>query len=131
MLMSRFLRLVLLADAGATAATGLLLAAASRPLESWLNIPADLLFYSGVALLPYAAFVFYLASQEHVSRAAVWTVVVCNAAWAIDSVLLLTTGWIAPTTLGYAFVIAQAVVVAVFCELQVTGLRRAPALRAA
>jgi hypothetical protein len=126
--MSRFLRLVLLADAVATAATGVLLATASAPLDRWLNIPAPLLFYAGLVLLPYAAFVAYLALQPHVSRTAVWAVVLCNAAWAVDSVLLLATGWIAPSAFGYAFVIAQAVVVAAFCELQFTGIRRAPAM---
>jgi hypothetical protein len=131
MLMSRFLRLVLVADAAATAVSGVLMVAASGPLERWLNIPAALVFYAGLVLLPYAAFVGYLAAQPQVPRAAVWAVVVCNAAWAIDSVLLLATGWITPSAFGYAFVIAQAVVVAVFCELQFTGLRRAAALRVA
>jgi hypothetical protein len=35
------------------------------------------------------------------------------------------TGWVAPTWLGYAFVLVQAVVVALFAELQFFGLRRA------
>ena len=124
MTMTTFLRNALLADAVATTATGVLLAAASTWLEAWLNIPAALLFYAGALLIPFAAFVLYLAAQRHVSRAAVWTVVVCNALWAIDSILLLTTGWIAPSMLGYTFVIAQALVVAAFCELQFAGLRR-------
>ena len=38
--------------------------------------------------------------------------------------MLLLSGWIEPTGLGYAFVIFQAVVVGVFAELQVMGLRR-------
>jgi hypothetical protein len=58
----------------------------------------------------------------------VWTVIACNAVWAVDSLLLLTTGWISPSTLGYAFVIGQAAVVAVFCELQFSAVRRIPAL---
>jgi hypothetical protein len=128
MMMSRFLRMVLLADAIATTATGVLMLATSRLLESWLNIPASLLFFAGAVLVPYAAFVFYLAAQRHVSRAAVWAVIVCNAVWALDSVLLLATGWISPSALGYAFVIFQALVVAAFCELQFTGLRRARAV---
>jgi hypothetical protein len=123
MQMSRFLRLVLLADAAATVATGALLAAASAALETWLSIPSSLLFYAGIVLLPYAAFVFYLASQDRVSRATVWVVIGCNAVWAIDSVLLLATGWIAPSTLGYIFVIGQAIIVAAFCQLQFSALR--------
>jgi len=125
MMMTTFLRNALLADAVATAATGILLAAAATWLEGLLNIPATLLFYAGAALIPFATFVFYLSTRNHVSRAAVWTVVTCNALWTIDSLLLLTSGWVAPSMLGYAFVVAQALVVAAFCELQFTGLRRA------
>ena len=125
MMMTTFLRTALLADAAATAATGILLATAASWLEGWLNIPAPLLVYAGAALIPFAMFVFYLTTRNHVSRAAVWTVVGCNALWTIDSFLLLASGWVAPSMLGYAFVIAQALVVAAFCELQFTGLRRA------
>jgi hypothetical protein len=125
MQMTPFLRFVLLADAAATAATGVLMAGASQMLESWLHLPAPLLFYAGILLLPYAAGVLYLARRSNVSRLAVWMVIGGNAVWAIDSLLLLATGWVTPSTLGYVFVIAQAAVVAAFCELQFTGLRRA------
>ena len=43
------------------------------------------------------------------------------------SIGLLVSGWVAPTALGYAFVIAQAIVVGVFAELQFVGLRRSEA----
>lgn len=124
MLMSRFLRRVLIADAVATGAAGLLMFGLSGWLEPWLNVPASLLFFAGLALLPYTACVAYLSTRATVSRAAIWAVVLCNAAWAFDSVVLLATGWITPSTLGYAFVILQAAVVAVFCELQLMGMRR-------
>ncbi len=47
-----------------------------------------------------------------------------NAVWAADCVILLVSGWVAPTGLGYGFVIAQALVVALLAELQYFGLRR-------
>ena len=47
--------------------------------------------------------------------------------WVAGSVGLLLGGFVAPTVLGYAFVIFQAVVVGVFAELQVMGLRRSAA----
>ena len=125
MMMTTFLRNALVADAIATAATGILLAAASNWLEGWLDIPATLLFYAGAALIPFAGFVLYLSARNQISRWAMWTVVVCNALWVIDSFLLLASGWITPSMLGYAFVIAQALVVAAFCKLQFTGLKRA------
>lgn len=125
MLMTRFLRVVLFADAGATAATGLLAATGSTMLQAHLGLPAPLLLYSGIALLPYAAGVAYVAAQSQISRGSVWIIVAANAAWAVDSLILLVLGWVHPTPLAYAFVIGQALVVAVFCELQLIGLRRA------
>jgi hypothetical protein len=48
--------------------------------------------------------------------------------WAAASGLLLASGWVAPTALGYAFVIGQAAVVALLGELQYVGLRRPVAM---
>ena len=53
--------------------------------------------------------------------------IVANAVWSADSLLLLVTGWVQPTAAGTAFVIAQAVAVAVYAELQFVGLRRSDA----
>ena len=121
---SPFLRRVLVADALASGATGLLMALGPDLLERLLALPSALLLYAGLALLPYAAVVAWLAARASMPRAAVWAVIACNAAWAADSLLLLASGWVAPTALGYAFVVAQAFVVALFAELQFLGLRR-------
>jgi hypothetical protein len=58
------------------------------------------------------------------SRPAVWVIIVANAAWTAASLLLLVSGWVTPTTLGYLFVVVQAAAVAIFAELQWLGLRR-------
>ena len=78
-------------------------------------------------LLPYVAFVIYWATREDASRPAVWAIIVANVLWAAASALLLVSGWVAPTALGYAFVIGQAAVVALLAELQYVGLRGRPA----
>jgi hypothetical protein len=75
-------------------------------------------------VLPVAALIAYLARREHLSRIGVWAVIVCNAMWAADSILLLLSAWVEPTRLGHAFVIAQALAVAVFAQLEYFGLRR-------
>jgi hypothetical protein len=75
-------------------------------------------------LLPFAVAVAWLARRDEVSPAGVWAVIAANALWAVDSVVLLFTGWVAPTMLGYGFIVFQAVVVAAFAELQYVGLRR-------
>lgn len=125
-----FLRRVMLADAATSGASGLLMAFGAGPLESLLGVPAPLLRYAGLSLLPFAALVAYLATRESLPRPAVWAVIVLNALWAVDSLLLLAAGWVGPTAVGYAFVIAQALVVAAFAEAQYVGLRRSPATAA-
>ena len=124
MVISRLLKFALVADAVATAATGLLMAAFSDSLGSLLGLPVPLLQYSGLVLLPYAAGVGYLGSRVRVPVAAIWTVIVLNVLWAVDSVALLFTDWVVPTGLGLAFVILQALVVAALAELQYFGLRQ-------
>ena len=117
-----FLRRALLADAGVSGATGLLMLLGADVLAGLLGLPTALLRTAGVALIPFVAFVAYVGTRDRLAPPAVWTVIACNALWAAGSLVLLT--WLAPTVLGYLFVVAQATAVAVFAELQFIGLRR-------
>ena len=120
---SNFLRRVLLADAATCVATGLLLMLGADFLEKLLGLPTNLSLCAGLGLLPFAALLVYLAAQKSFSPLLIWTVIVLNALWTADSILLLLSGWIEPTALGYAFVIFQAVGVAMFAGLEYFGLR--------
>lgn len=122
-----FLRRVLLLDAIASGATGALMLAGSGLLQSWLGLPAMLLRFAGASLLPFAALVAWLALRARLSRAGVWAVIAVNVLWVVESVLLLVSGWVEPALLGTMFVLAQALVVAAFAELQFIGLRRTAA----
>ena len=93
------------------------MAAGAGPLSGLLGLPEALLREAGVILLPYAALVGFLAFRRAMSVPAVWAVAACNAVWAVDSVVLLMTGWVSPTLLGTAFTLAQALVVAGFAAL--------------
>jgi hypothetical protein len=124
---SSFLRRVLLADAIVSGGTGLLLMGGGGLVKDLLGLPVTLMQYAGFSLLPFAALVAWIAMRDTISRPAVWAIIAYNALWAADSILLLLTGWVSPTALGVAFVIAQAVVVAGFAELQYVGLRRSAA----
>jgi hypothetical protein len=119
-----FLRYALLADAIASGATGLLLIAGAGVLESLLNIPLALSREAGLMLIPYVAFVATVGTRATIMRGAVWAIILANAVWALASVALLVSGWIAPNVLGIVFIALQAAVVAVFGELQFVGLRR-------
>ncbi|MBZ6075944.1 hypothetical protein [Microvirga puerhi] len=121
---SPLLRQALVADASTSAACGLLMLLAGGPLSSLLGLRDLLLRLSGTALLPYAALVGFLGLRERLPRAMVWAVIIGNAIWALDSLLLLVSGWVEPTRAGYAFVIAQGLVVLMYAELQYVGLRR-------
>jgi hypothetical protein len=121
---STFLRRALVLDAIASGATGLLLIAGAGLLEGLLGLPAGLLRGAGLVLVPYVAFVIFTGTRVAIAQPAVWTIIAANALWAVASILLLVSGWVAPTALGYAFVIAQATVVALLGELQYVGVRR-------
>ena len=121
---SRFLRTVLLADAVATGATGLLMALGARALADILDLPVSLLFVAGLVLLPYAALVAYLANRERLQPSAVWALIGCNVLWGVDCAAVAFSGWVSPSALGYAFIFAQVLVVVAFAELQYVGLRR-------
>ncbi len=122
--LSPFLRRALLADALISGATGLLMLIGANVLASILGLPEALLRYAGLVLLPYGALVAYVATREQLRRWAVWAVIIANAIWAVDSIILLLSGWLTPNALGYAFIIFQALVVAAFAEIQYIGMRR-------
>lgn len=121
---SRFLRNALALDAAACAATGLLLSVGAGSLFGVLGFPAEFLRGAGLVLLPCAALLAIFASRVRLPRLAVYAVIGVNILWIADSVLILVAGWFAPTTLGIAFVLAQAGAVAVVTELEVIGLKR-------
>jgi hypothetical protein len=119
-----FLRRVLIADAVSSAGMGVALLLVAGYVDELLGLPAAFLESAGLALLPFAAFVLYIATRPSLARAAVWAVVVLNAIWVVDSLLVFVTGWLAPTLLGAVFIIAQAIFVGVLAELEYFGLRR-------
>jgi hypothetical protein len=125
-----FLRTVLLADAIASGATGLLMIAGAGLLDGLLGLPVAQLREAGLVLIPYVAFVAWVGTREAISRSAVQAIIVLNVLWVAGSIGLLVSGWVAPTMLGTAFVIAQGAVVAVLAELQFIGLRRGAAAAA-
>ncbi|HET7217657.1 MAG TPA: hypothetical protein VFJ02_06395 [Vicinamibacterales bacterium] len=122
---SVLLRRVLLADAVISGATGIAMMLGAETLGALFGVPGTLLRWAGVSLIPFAGFVGVLAARESVAAAAVRAVIVANVLWAVDSVLLLFTGWVDPSLLGYAFIIGQAVIVAALAEIQHIGLKSA------
>jgi len=115
---------VLWADVAISGPFGLLLALGAGPVGDLLDLPETLLRAAGIVLLPIVAFIAWVASRTAPPRWAVLAVVDVNALWAVTSVILLLAAGLSPNALGIAFVVAQAVAVAVIAELQYIGLRR-------
>ena len=117
------LRTALRLDALASGTMGVLLFLAARPLSGLFELPVALLRGVGLLLVPFALFLGWLAMRPHLSRPLAWSIVIANVLWVVASLLVPATGWFAPTTLGTAFVIAQAAAVALFAHLEYAGLR--------
>ncbi|KQU66956.1 hypothetical protein ASC75_10225 [Aminobacter sp. DSM 101952] len=125
-----FLRNVLFADALVSGAAGILMMLGAPLLSPLLGLPGELLFWAGLVLVPFVAMLVVLARRVTVSRLLMIDIIVINALWVVGSFALLFSGLVQPTMLGIAFVVAQALAVAVFAELQFVGIRRAAAVAA-
>lgn len=125
---TRFLRLSLLADAAASGATGLLLAAGADGLAAPFGLSAALLRGVGLFFLPWAALVAWLGLSAAPPRNAVRLVVALNLAWVAESGLGIAL--LGPTTLGIAFIAVQALAVLALAIAQAAALRQAPRVEA-
>jgi hypothetical protein len=121
---SIFLRRVLLIDGLVSGAAGLVMIAGAGLLAPLLSLPQELMTYAGVALIPWVIALAALSRMTLIPRAAVRAVVAVNLAWVAGSVAVLFIA--TPSLFGYAFVIAQAVAVGLFAELQIIALKREP-----
>lgn len=113
---------ILALDALICALMGIVLVAFAGGLSVLLALPQDVLLYAGLLLFPVAAFMAVLSRQASPWTAGLWLVVLGNLGWVLASlaVLLLTT----PNLLGIAFVLLQAVVVALLATVEFAGVRR-------
>lgn len=118
------IRRSLLADAVVSGAAGLVLLAGGGLAADLSGLPGPLLRGAGLALLPFAAAVLWLAKRPAPERRAVKAVIAVNLFWIVASLLLLVSGWVSPTSLGKLFVIAQALMVTGFAAAQAMALRR-------
>ncbi len=116
------LRSSILLDAAVCAVVGLLMLATASQFGDLFNLPVTLLRVIGVILIPYVALLAIIATRSSIAPAAAWTVIGTNLLWTAASFILLLSGQVDPNALGIAFVIFQAIVVALFAELQFVTL---------
>jgi hypothetical protein len=119
------LRRILFIDAGTCLASGSILSAFPQPLARFFGLPSALLLYAGLSLFPVAALMIWIATREELPHAGVAAIVLGNGLWIAGSVLLIAIGPVAPTPLGYGFIVGQAVLVALLADLEYAALRGA------
>jgi hypothetical protein len=123
-----FLRTILTLDVVTCVATGTLMAVGAARLSSLTLIPANVLWIAGMSLFPIAVFIAVVAARLPRSLTGVWLVIGSNAGWVIGSLALLVDGGFSPNAFGAAFIVVQAVAVAILAELEFMGLRQHPTL---
>ena len=117
------LRRVLAFDAVSGAGTGVLHLWMAPVLASWLGLPEALLQASGVAIFAFVLLAGWLALQASPPRVPLTAIVLLNVAWALGCVWLAFGGESAPSSLGVAYLVVQAVSVLALAELEWMGLR--------
>ena len=122
-----FLRRLLYADFVISAVSAVTFIAGAQPIGRLLGLPSNLLLYSGFGLVPFALLVLYCARRDVFPTGGVWTVIAINALWAVASGAMLLAPRISPSTIGYVFVIGQAIAIAALAEMEYVGLRRVAA----
>jgi len=125
--LTKFLRTVLYADILFSTGGALLMAAGAPLLSPMLHLPFALLLGAGLALVPWVLGLAVIVYRSRVQRTVLVDIAGINLLWCAACLGLLASGAIAPNALGIAFIVAQALVVAVFGVLQFVGLRDAVA----
>jgi hypothetical protein len=120
-----FLRKVLYLDAVMSGAAAILCIAGASVLAPFTGLPEGLLFWTGIVLVPFVAMLLALAIRPSAPKLMLVDIAALNALWVAASFGLLSSGLVEPNLFGSAFVITQALAVALFAILQVAGLRSA------
>lgn len=124
---SDLLRTSLRIDSWSTAVFGVVMLVGSTWLSDPLGLPTAWSIPFGIAMLGGAAALALIAGYPQIPPRLAATVVVGNLLSCVALLLLAFTGAIPLTGLGVAFMVVGAVVVAIFAELELVGLRRSRA----
>jgi uncharacterized membrane protein len=117
-------RTLLRADGALVFVSGGLLLPLARPLSSFLGLDsAASLMVLGGALVVYGGALQQYATRRTVERGLLVAVALCNVAWSIASLSLVTTQASSLTAAGRWLVAAQAVAVGGFAAVQLNAAR--------
>lgn len=123
---SSWLRWGLGIDSVASASMGLIFVLLSEPVSTLFHLPPMGVLSVGLFCLIYATVIGRMAQRPRLPRWSVWAVVIGNALWAVDSVLLVSLDLLSPNDGGRVFILVQAALVFGLAEWQYLGLKRSP-----
>lgn len=117
------LRTVLRVNVASSAISGLVMAVAPGTIDGLLDTGhPGVIRLVGLALLPFAAAVFWLASADlHLLRRFTPAIVAGDVAWVVASIVTVFVGWYSGG--GVAAVLAMALMIDVFALLQFNAWR--------
>lgn len=105
-------------DAATCSVMAALLIGGRDILAGILGIPQLVLVGAGGILVPVAVFMVLVAARPAIPSWAAWTVIAGNAGWVVSSFVLAFGQFIAPTPLGIAFILGQAMVVSILAAIE-------------
>lgn len=126
-----FLRRVLVLDTAMSGVAALAFIAGAGLIASLTMLPQALVFWAGVVLVLWTAFLGWVASRAEIAGLVLKDIVGINVLWAAASFGLLVGGLVQPNALGIALVIVQAVAVAALALFQSMALRGGSPARSA
>ncbi|GGX47870.1 hypothetical protein [Streptomyces chryseus] len=121
---ARLLRLVLRVDSVSTAVMGVVLIAAVGPLGSATGMPVAFSVGFAIYQLGGAAALALVAGYPVIPSGLVWAVIAVNALSAVACVVVAFGDMVPLTGFGVVFMLAGALIVAVYAALEYAGLRR-------
>lgn len=121
----RFLRNVLRANAIFSTVSGLVAIFFAEAIANLIGLEnASLLVGLGVALFPFAFYVYKVATMEVLNAKLVWVIIEMDVLWVGGSAILLLSSFVPLTTVGKWSIGFLAEIVAVFAVLEYVGLRK-------
>lgn len=119
------LRNTLFGNVGFTAVSTIAFLFAANPLAALMGIEYQwLLTVLGLGFIPFAAFVFYVATRQPMNSKLAWEVIIMDFGWVLLSYGYLLWAWSDLTVAGRWLVFLQAEAVFFFGLFQYLGMRR-------
>ena len=118
------LRFALRLDGVASIGVGLVVCLGLSATAHALGAPPALMLGTGLFCVAYGAVAFWLGSRPYLRSAPIRAIAIGNGLWAAGSIWLGFSGWLVPTEVGLALLLAQAAAVGLFALLQFLGLRQ-------